>query len=154
MDNYMVSKSKVSNIKIENTKSAEFPTVSSLTLYTNQNIITGSVDLMVSVGNLLISYNLNIVYRLYKTNLFIGESLISIPLTQSGVPNIATFPYKSEDLNGTTRDFTFLIPILSLGERQNICNDLLYIAANASVAKLVLLVVLIGKKLFGMKQIN
>lgn len=103
-------------------------------LVAGQHIDTGNVTVAVEYIDgeyyLVVTYTTTGDWGLNETHLAVAHSLEEIP-QKNGNPIPGRFPYKHEGLNGATVD-TFVIPFADLMVN---CDDVLYIAAHASVSR-------------------
>ena len=107
--------------------------IATQTLWAGQNIDAGTVSVAVEGENLVITYETKDGWELTETHLAVAHTLEGIPQTKKGNPIPGQFPYKHENLPGITND-SYTIP---LSELMVECDDVLYIAAHASLRKMV-----------------
>jgi hypothetical protein len=82
-------------------------------LYGGQHIPVGSVSIGVTAESLVVTYSTTDGWTLAEAHLWVGDSSTGYPQTRTGNPQIGRFPYKAEDIDGTS--YSFVIPFASLG---------------------------------------
>lgn len=81
-------------------------------LIAGQNYICGTVKTKIVGDNMVITYTTDSGWEITKTHLFIGK-FDDIPTNQPGNPRIGQFPYKSNEIAGTT-EVVWTVPVLDL----------------------------------------
>ncbi len=84
------------------------------TLLAGQTIEAGTVCAEVDGADLLVSYVTAGDWELSEVHLWVGADLADMPQTRKGSPKIGNFPYKAEDLSGSSTH-QFVIPLSDLG---------------------------------------
>jgi hypothetical protein len=105
-----------------------------VTLYAGQHIDAGSVCVSVAGDDLVVTYQTSGDWGLTETHLWIGTSLLDLPRTQSGNPQLGLFPYKAEDLDDAT-SYTFTVPIAVFLDEDEVCDATLYLVAHAAMRR-------------------
>ncbi len=103
-----------------------------VTLLAGQTINAGSVCTAVSGQDLVVTYKTTNGWTLNEVQLWVGQSLSTMPTTKTGNPQVGLFPYKASNLSGATT-YTFDIPLSSLSTAIDLCGQTLLIAAHAAV---------------------
>ncbi len=106
-----------------------------LTLYAGQSIEAGVVSLSVDEGDLVVRYLTLNGWELTEAHLWVGLALADMPTTRQGNPIPGQFPHTSGDITGRT-DWTFRIPLASLGFSCPGPDLTYYLAAHAALRKL------------------
>jgi hypothetical protein len=110
--------------------------VLSVNLIAGQTIDAGDIVLSFDTQNLYVEFKTTDGWLLSEAHLWVGSSLSSLPTNNSGNPQIGLFPYKVSNLAGTT-SYTFTISLDDLGGYLEVCGNTFYVAAHASVFKMI-----------------
>lgn len=109
-------------------------------LYAGQTINSGTVSFLDidtdnngEVDALQVTYATTDGWELMEIHFWIGNSLSTMPQTNSGNPKIGLFPYNFGNLNGLT-SYSFVIPFTTLGFQCPGPEDY-FVAAHASLRK-------------------
>ncbi len=134
-DDLLIPKSSFDNTKTSNVELTYISNGASVKLLAGQTIEAGTIDLSIVNNNLIVTYNTTNGWELKEVHLFVNENFSLLPKTNSGNPQVGLFPYKAQNLNGATT-YSFTIPLSEFGGEEAVCNKSIYVAAHASLQKL------------------
>ena len=111
------------------------------TLFAGQHIDVGTVSVWNGINELLgveclyVEYETTGDWVMTETHLAVVDDSDDFPMTRKGNPIPGQFPYKHEDLDFVTSD-GYIIPLSEIGDGEVKCEDIFYIAAQASLQDL------------------
>jgi hypothetical protein len=105
-------------------------------LIAGQTIDVGSVTVSNDATNLYVTYKLDYPGAYFGTlHLWAGSDLTNVPSNPQGTPIPGQFPYHYTPPNQTTTEYTFSIPLASLGIQDvtTVCGLRLFVVTHAEV---------------------
>ncbi len=103
------------------------------TLYAGQTKDAGLVCVDVVDDELFVSYTTHDGWQLGEVQLWVGDTLATLPTNKAGNPQIGLFPFKDSGLGGDS--YIFSLPLSSVFGQAELCDVAFHYAAHAVVSK-------------------